>query len=951
MQKIVVAQFYTNNLSYGKFSEEINKKYCSDKGYVYHVEKDTDKIKGYIEDRAYTWAKPKLIAEVMQKYDCDYVLFLDMDAIVSDHTIRIEEFIDDHFDLVATEDYSSHSKMNAGVLLFKNSEWSKNFLNDWWEAGDYLRGNDCPALGTNSNQEGYYKNGLWHDQTCLTILYDRNSNIRNKIKIITNRSLNWREYNDNNFIFHAFGYGNIKNRKIDTAYYKIFNIKIDSTNKSLLEISDFYPTDKESEHQYISYHYEKLFEPIRNTTKRFCEIGVGNLGSVKMWRDYFPNCKVVACDINSIENDDKERIEIVKLDQSKEEELDDFCKNQENFDVILDDGSHKMRDQQITFAKLFKKLNPNGIFIIEDLHTSVEAKMPEKRGFNWGDPDKTTLDMLENFIKTGKIVSDYISDQDTEYLEQNIEICRILRKNNDYWSVTSVIKKKIKSTMTQEFNHNSLLNSSIKSVVKRAVYGDKDVTDIVNNKLINGDSSLMVGRDLFGDQFLEVTYCDGKVVKVPEGEELIFPQYKTIVTPEKHETIYDVDKIEHVEKAVYGGKDVTDIVNEKIKKGDLFLRIGNDTFGDPDPGVLKHLEITYNGQTSTIPENQIVVLNKNMVEDDTEKKKTIVVVVFCYAINDWRARLENRINRIVKSGLYEEADEIYLVIVDTNEQEKNIEELMVDYKKIIVERHTENQPECKGIQKIDDIGKSRNNVNLFYSHIKGVFNNFKNFQTKEISEQKIKSGKDWVESLEYFTIDNWRDCVQKLNDGFDTVGVTNNGGWWWGNFWWVRSSHIKKNSEFKCRDRWYAEAWLHDGNINPNEIKKYEMCHYEFDPQGSDFPRFFYDGSYLFSGKTIEVVSAFFGCDGVQRDEAQPALKENLVDVTEKIKNMILDYSDVNFIADDQSLSISDPAITSLGPVNKCLYLNYRLPDISDKIFRLKTFSGWRTKIGWPVNK
>lgn len=453
--RVAIAQFYTENVSYGKFSEEINKKYCELHGYSYHVEKSNEKIKELIEDRAFTWGKPKFLLELMEKGEHDYILFLDIDAIVCDQSIKIEEFIDENYDIIATEDYSSHSLMNAGVLLIKNTEWSRKFMKDWWECGGQLKGTDVPELGGDNPEEGFFKHRLWHDQTCLTHLYKKN-NLANHIKIISHRSLNWREFDQGNFIFHAFAYGYIRNRKIDTAYYKIFNIKIDSKNKSLLEISDFYPTDKESEHQYISNHYEKLFEPIRNTTKRFCEIGVGNLGSVKMWRDYFPNCKVVACDINLMENDDKDRIEILQLDQSKEEDLDNFCKNQENFDVILDDGSHKMRDQQITFAKLFKKLNPNGIFLIEDLHTSTEAKMPEKRVFDWGDPDKTTLDMLENFIKTGKIVSAYISAQDAEYLEQNIEICKILKKNDDYWSVTSIIRKKEHSKALEKHTNDKI---------------------------------------------------------------------------------------------------------------------------------------------------------------------------------------------------------------------------------------------------------------------------------------------------------------------------------------------------------------------------------------------------------------------------------------------------------------------------------------------------------------
>ena len=44
-KKIVVCQFYTSNVSYGKYSEKINQKYCEDNGYGYYVEKDGDKIK------------------------------------------------------------------------------------------------------------------------------------------------------------------------------------------------------------------------------------------------------------------------------------------------------------------------------------------------------------------------------------------------------------------------------------------------------------------------------------------------------------------------------------------------------------------------------------------------------------------------------------------------------------------------------------------------------------------------------------------------------------------------------------------------------------------------------------------------------------------------------------------------------------------------------------------
>lgn len=440
----MIAQFYTKNVSYGKFSEEINKAYCEKHGYEYYVEKNDDKIRKAIEDRAFTWAKPKILLEVMESHNVDYILFLDIDAIVSDDSIRIEEFIDDKYDIIVTEDYSSHSVMNAGVLLIKNSEWSRQFMKDWWDCGEKLTALDVPGLGDGSSDPGFFKHRLWHDQTCFTYLY-KNNKLEDHIKIISHRSLNWRNFDENNFIFHAFGYGHIKNRKIDTAYYKIFNIKVDPNHKSLLEISDFYPTDKESEHNYISNHYERIFEPLRESTKKVCEIGRGCLGSAEMFRDYFKNAEVIACVPSQI-NEKKERIKTYIMDQSKEEEINNFCLEQGDFDIILDDGTHKMKDQQLTFAKLFKKLNPGGVYIIEDLHTSIEAKMPEKRVFGWGDPEKTTtLEMLENFIKNGKIYSDYIEKNDLDYLQDNIEFCEILKRNENYWSITSLIKKKEKT--------------------------------------------------------------------------------------------------------------------------------------------------------------------------------------------------------------------------------------------------------------------------------------------------------------------------------------------------------------------------------------------------------------------------------------------------------------------------------------------------------------------------
>jgi hypothetical protein len=441
-KKIVIAQFFTTNLSYGKFTKEINKKYCDEKGYIYHLESDNNKIKTALEGRSPTWYKPKFINEVFELYNPDYILFLDADAIVCDFSYKVEDFIDSDYNIICTEDYGP-SKLNAGVFIMKNSDWTKRVMNKWWETGNNL-------VGGPNNEMGFYKTGLWHDQTCFGHLMDIMPDSKTNIKLITNKVLNGREYKNNvdkNFIFHAFSYGMLPNRTIDKCYYDIFNIEIPDGEK-LSDIVEYYDTDKHYEHNYLRLIYDDLFLPIRDEVKTFVEIGVNHGGSILMWRDYFKNSKVLGLDNNlpfceeKLRDKNLDRIELINLDQSIPEMLETFANQYSDIDVILEDGSHRMHDQQITLAKLFKTLKSGGIYVLEDLHTSLEAPMPEKAWCGWGDSTKTlTLDMLNNFISTGKIQSDYLTEDEINYLNDNILSVEIYQNRPD-WSITSVIIKK-----------------------------------------------------------------------------------------------------------------------------------------------------------------------------------------------------------------------------------------------------------------------------------------------------------------------------------------------------------------------------------------------------------------------------------------------------------------------------------------------------------------------------
>lgn len=458
---IILSQFWTENIAYKEYTRKLNSTYCDLQNYKYVVEEDGEKIKTRIQNRSITWYKPILLLEILETQNPDYVLFLDADAVVVGQDQRIEKFIDPSFDIVVTEDHGP-SRMNAGVILIKNTPWVKDFLSKWWEISESLK-------GPNGEPEGYYHTGLWHDQTCFGYLYDHITESKEKIKIVPNHILNSRVVDDPShkiFIFHAFAYGNLLKRNLDLAYYKIFNLTPPKSG-GLLGMASFYNTDKHYEHKYFELIYDQIFQPHQESCKSFLEIGCAGGESLRLWRDYFENAEIVGIDINTdytklmLGDDNYERLTLVNLDQSQEQELIRFCEDYKEFDFILDDGSHKMYDQQISLAKLFKILKPGGLFVLEDLHTSLEVVMPEKQIFNWGDPTKTiTLSMLEKFQQTGKIQSDFISSEDTDYLNSWIESIEIYRTRPD-WSITAIIKKKIQPDLlklsSDDFNINSIL--------------------------------------------------------------------------------------------------------------------------------------------------------------------------------------------------------------------------------------------------------------------------------------------------------------------------------------------------------------------------------------------------------------------------------------------------------------------------------------------------------------
>ncbi len=192
--------------------------------------------------------------------------------------------------------------------------------------------------------------------------------------------------------------------------------------KTLADLCVQHPTDKCPYHHNYVEIYEQLFAPMRHRGLRILEIGVEEGKSMRLWEAYFPTANIFGLDIMSKTQHDSARVATLVADQGKREELKAALDRiGRDFDIIIDDGGHRMDQQQISFATLFPVVKPGGLYIIEDIHTSFPHVA---KGFGV-EPDgaNSTYAMIDNFVRTGAVRSRYLSDAESGYLVANISYC------------------------------------------------------------------------------------------------------------------------------------------------------------------------------------------------------------------------------------------------------------------------------------------------------------------------------------------------------------------------------------------------------------------------------------------------------------------------------------------------------------------------------------------------
>lgn len=139
-ERFAVATLYTPEIAdYGRLTSEVAKTYAQQHGYRAIVATQV-----LDASRPAAWSKLLLIEQYLQTNPaCEWILWIDADAIIVNPACRLEDLIDEQADFIVAEDVPP-SRINTGVFLTRNKPATLNLLrrayaktqfvhHPWWE--------------------------------------------------------------------------------------------------------------------------------------------------------------------------------------------------------------------------------------------------------------------------------------------------------------------------------------------------------------------------------------------------------------------------------------------------------------------------------------------------------------------------------------------------------------------------------------------------------------------------------------------------------------------------------------------------------------------------------------------------------------------------------------------------------------------------------------------------
>jgi hypothetical protein len=183
---------------------------------------------------------------------------------------------------------------------------------------------------------------------------------------------------------------------------------------------------------------------------------------------------------------------------------------------------------------------------------------------------------------------------------------------------------------------------------------------------------------------------------------------------------------------------------------------------------------------------------------------TIYIYIHICCINNWKSVFDKLLYMIKESGLYDKTTEVRCGVLSQN-----------------IDIETDIKYITRNDDKIKIIGFSSNirlyevpTINTLYYNLNP--NNAPPtyvlyLHTKSVTKPENIYMNDWVNYLCHFNIKKHEDCINKLNEGYDAVGVNLQHEpklHFSGNFWWSRGEHINTLQSCGYHDYHAPEMWI-----------------------------------------------------------------------------------------------------------------------------------------------
>ena len=240
--------------------------------------------------------------------------------------------------------------------------------------------------------------------------------------------------------------------KRNLAYNLKKKISVDTDNINLTTLDELfyhYGSDKaeifkitNKKGHGFSKFYEKKLTKLKRKKLNILEIGSYAGASAAAFVKYLPESNVFCFDINISNFKYKsKKIHVFGIDINNQEKtfqtinkILDRYKIKE-FDIIIDDGSHKLSDILISIKIFFKFLKSNGLYIIEDF------KHPNYYPYN-KDINHIYIDELLKNLKTKQIFfSNILSEKVQMDLMNNIDQIEIFKGNLNDSDISFISKR------------------------------------------------------------------------------------------------------------------------------------------------------------------------------------------------------------------------------------------------------------------------------------------------------------------------------------------------------------------------------------------------------------------------------------------------------------------------------------------------------------------------------